>query len=521
MAENNQEIINPLVKERPSSYADKLGRLYISTISKNSKKEKGQFFTPIEIADFMGKQIYVNKSSISILDPGCGIGMLSCSLIENITKDNAIRNIKLIVYEIDISVLPYTKLVLDYLRETLKKNGTELSYTINNEDFVLSNYQALDLQPRMMQDELEKFDIIISNPPYFKLSKEDIRVKVSQSIINGQPNIYSLFMAISSCLLNDDGQLIFIVPRSFTSGRYFRLFRNFFLNNIQVSFIHLFNTRKDTFSKDNVLQETLILKGKKKTFSNIDNSIIISSSQGINDLDIPKQKSYPLKDLIDTDSVEKIIHLPVNTEEEEIIKLFKTWTGSLNKYDIQISTGPVVAFRSEEFLLENPETDNAPLFWLHNVIKMLVDHPVYRKDKKQYMIISHESRAILLPNKNYVFLRRFSSKDDKSRLIAAPYFCSTSKANFIGVENKLNYIYRPKGHLERFETMGISALLDSDLFDTYFRTFNGNVNVSATELREMPMPPLEIIKEIGKQLILKNDFSIENVNEIVNSFFKI
>lgn len=520
MTKEDQDILNPIENESASSYANRLGERYSYNDSAGSKKEKGQFFTPIGIADFMGKQIFTDKTSLSILDPGSGIGILSCSLIENITKENTIRNIKLVVYEIDISVLPYTKQALDYLKQTLRKKGTELSYIINNKDFVLSNYQALD-SPRMMQDDLEKFDIIISNPPYFKLSKEDIRVKVSQSIINGQPNIYSIFMAISSCLLNDDGQLIFIVPRSFTSGRYFRLFRNFFLSNIQISFIHLFNTRKDTFSKDNVLQETLILKGKKKILSDTDNLIIISSSQSINDLDTPKQKSYPLKDLIDTDSIEKIIHLPVNTEEEEIIKLFKTWNGSLNKYDIQISTGPVVAFRSEEFLLENPETDSAPLFWLHNVIKMLADHPVNRKDKKQYMMITQASKGILLPNKNYVLLRRFSSKDDKSRLIAAPYFCSTSKANFIGVENKLNYIYRPKGHLERFETMGISALLNSDLFDTYFRTFNGNVNVSATELREMPMPPLEIIKEIGKQLVLKNDFSIENVNEIVNSFFKI
>ncbi len=203
-----------------------------------------------------------------------------------------------------------------------------------------------------MADEIEKFDIIISNSPYFKLSKEDIRVKVSQSIINGQPNIYSLFMAITFCLLNDDGQLIFIVPRSFISGRYFRLFRNFFLNNIQISYIHLFNTRKDTFSKDNVLQETLILKGKKKIVSDTDNLITISSSQGINDLSTPKKKSNLLEDLTDTDSVEKIIHLPVNNEEEDIIKLFKTWKGSLNKYDIQISTAPVVSFRSEEFLFK-------------------------------------------------------------------------------------------------------------------------------------------------------------------------
>ena len=89
------------------------------------------------------------------------------------------------------------------------------------------------------------------------------------------------------------------------------------------------------------------------------------------------------------------------------------------------------------------------------------------------------------------------------------------------MENKLNYIYRPKGHLARTEVMGIVALLNSELFDTYFRTFNGNVNVSATELRAMPMPPLETIKEIGKTLILLNDFSMENVSKVVSFFFKL
>jgi len=89
----------------------------------------------------------------------------------------------------------------------------------------------------------------------------------------------------------------------------------------------------------------------------------------------------------------------------------------------------------------------------------------------------------------------------------------------VGIENKLNYIYRPKGHLNRMEVMGIAALLNSDLFDNYFRTFNGNVNVSATELREMPMPPLEVIESIGKDLIAMNDYSMVNVNKIVNKYF--
>jgi adenine-specific DNA-methyltransferase len=47
------------------------------------------------------------------------------------------------------------------------------------------------------------------------------------------------------------------------------------------------------------------------------------------------------------------------------------------------------------------------------------------------------------------------------------------------------------------------------------------VNVSATELRAMPLPPLETIKEIGKKLILLNNFSMENVSKVIDDFFEL
>lgn len=494
----------------------------MSTTSNGSKKEKGQFFTPIEIARFMSEQLSTKKEDISILDPGCGTCVLSCALIESLVQQRTVRSIRLVVYETDSGVVAYTKQALFYLAETLKNQGVYFDYVVCEDDFILQNCQALNFSPALIQEDADKHDFIISNPPYFKLSKDDSRVKATQRIVDGQPNIYSLFMAISAGLLNKSGELIFIVPRSFASGRYFRLFREYFLGAINISFIHLFNTRKDTFAKDNVLQETIIVKGFRRDEMTDDRRICISYSEGITDLNASRQKVYPYADIVDTTSKDKIIHLPINAREEAIIRLFKSWSGSLNKYNIQISTGPVVAFRMEDSLCDKPvASDVAPLFWLHNVVKMLVDHPVEYKGKKQYIKISAQTQRVLIPNRNYVFLRRFSAKDDKSRLIAAPYFCNKTNAHYIGVENKLNYIYRPKGHLDRTEVIGISALLDSDLFDDYFRTFNGNVNVSATELRSMPLPDLEIIKSIGEKLILKNNFSIENVNEIVNNYFQI
>jgi adenine-specific DNA-methyltransferase len=94
-----------------------------------------------------------------------------------------------------------------------------------------------------------------------------------------------------------------------------------------------------------------------------------------------------------------------------------------------------------------------------------------------------------VPNKNYVLLRRFSTKEDVRRIVAAPILQDQFKSDVIGIENHLNYIYHRVGTLSEDEAFGLAAILNCSLIDTYFRTFNGNTQVSATELRQMPLPP--------------------------------
>jgi adenine-specific DNA-methyltransferase len=326
-------------------------------------------------------------------------------------------------------------------------------------------------------------------------------------------------MAIAAQLLKEDGQLVFITPRSYASGGYFKAFREFFFKKVNLEKIHLFVSRKDTFSKDKVLQEIVIVKGVKATNINPNFEVAIYSCQGLKDIKTPQIKFFRQHELIDLNSNEKILYIPTSDREEHILSVFKNWSGALNKYNIQISTGPVVSFRAWDFIHEDKDAEHrlTPLFWLHNVKQMVLEWPIKLEGKGQYISVQDGSKAILIPNKNYVLLRRFSTKDDKTRLIAAPYFCNFIESEYIGVENKVNYIYRPKGHLDRNEVIGVCALLNSKLFDSYFRIFNGNVNVSATELREIPLPPLDDIRQIGNRIILSNDFSVENCNEIVNT----
>lgn len=515
--------IEPMTNELPSLFADRLGVQYSQTVTLIQKKNKGQFFTPTRIANFMSSMVNSEEENIRILDPGCGTAILSCALVEHLVEYNIkLSSIDLVAFETDLNLIVHTRHVLEYLKKWLEKRQISLQFFINSNDFVLEHAECISNKKSLFSNTTELFDVVISNPPYFKLSKDDERTNASKIIGGGQPNIYSLFMAISAKLLKKDGQLVFITPRSFTSGSYFKSFREFFFNEIQLEKIHLFVSRKETFSRDNVLQETVILKAVKKLEDYP--HVYISSSHGLKDIDDPTVKYISHHDIIDLKSKEKILHFPTNDNDEAILNIFKNWDGTLKKYDIQISTGPVVSFRAWNFVQDSKGVEEnilAPLFWLHNVNKMELRWPVKKNNKGQYIKITEQSKSILIPNKNYIFLRRFSSKDDKSRLIAAPYFCNYSEANFIGVENKLNYIYRRNGNLSRTEVIGLCALLNSQPFEIYFRTFNGNVNVSATELREMSLPPLEIINEIGNKIILNNNFSEEFLNNVVTEIFEL
>lgn len=506
--------------ELPSQVAERIGVNYANQAGLEHKKTNGQFFTPIQIAELMADLVDSNSEHLRILDPGCGTAILSCSLIESLVKKNSrLSSIVLVLFEIDEQLTPSIKEIMIFLEGWLKSHKVSFSYSLKREDFVLSNAQYLDGNHNLFFGIPDRFDIIISNPPYFKIPIDDKRAVAAKTIINGHPNIYSIFMAIAAQLLKENGQLVFITPRSYASGGYFKSFREYFFTKINLEKVHLFVSRKDTFSKDKVLQETVIIKGIKSKNINPNSEVAIYSCHGLKDIETPDVKIFRQHELIDLNSNEKILYTPTNDREEHILGVFKNWSGTLNKYNIQISTGPVVSFRAWDFIHEKKDASPklTSLFWLHNVKQMALEWPVDFEGKGQYISAQDESKAILIPNKNYVFLRRFSAKDDKTRLIAAPYFCNFIESEYIGVENKVNYIYRPKGHLDRNEVIGVCALLNSKLFDSYFRIFNGNVNVSATELREIPLPALDDIKEIGNQIILSNDFSVENCNEIVNT----
>ena len=489
----------PQEEATPMEVCDWLAQLYSVHTTDEHRKQLGQYFTPPAIARFMARIADLSSPDLRVLEPAAGLGVLVAALAERIVGMPHLKQWRVVAYEIDANLRPLLILALGYIRHWLYGRDVQFEFEVKPGDFILDNAATLRPAP-LLEPELSgiQFNLVTSNPPYFKISKSDRRATIMQEVVHGQPNIYMLFMAASAKLLHPHGQLVFITPRSFCSGAYFKLFRRWFFQTVALERLHIFESRAEAFAHDAVLQENLIFTAVKAVKQR--ETVEISSSYGASDLDKVAIRSVPLEEVLDVDSSEVMLSIPLDPADSMTRSVFSQWPNRLQALGLEISTGPVVPFRTETLVNEGDNINTAPLIWVQHVQRMTTVWPLANLEKPQHIRIAPDSFPLLLPNQTYVLIRRFSPKEDNSRIIAAPYLNGELPTEYLGVENHVNYLHRPHGSLAEVEAVGLAAFLNSRWVDQYFRMSSGNTQVNAAELRALPIPPLDSIKRIGSRL---------------------
>lgn len=488
---------SPHPGETPAGYAARLTARFLVDAPLEHRRELAQFFTPVEIARFMATLARPTRSVRRLLDPGAGTGILACALCEMLPVRSG--PVHLDAYEVDPTLSSLCETTLGYAKQWLKERGISFTFQVKRTDYVLGN--AVRLRPGLFDGAAPLgYDIAIANPPYFKLSKLDPRAVTASAIVHGQPNIYALFMAITASLLSKGGTMVTITPRSFTTGPYFQRFRQYLFTAVVPETVHLFHSRKDAFRRDDVLQENVILRARKTPpFQSA--TVTVSSSSGIGDLQQRKIRKVPLRSVIDLGLRNFVFNIPTDETDDAVVHFVRSWSSTLHRLGLEVSTGPVVAFRARDFLLHevNGSKHAVPLIWLQHVRPMAVQWPIAGFRKPQYLR-GDSDKTLLIPNATYVLLRRFTAKEEHRRLTAAPLFRSELPGQTIGLENHLNYIHRPYGKLGDDEAVGLAAILGSALLDRYFRVSNGNTQVNAAEIRSIPLPPLRFLAMVGAEI---------------------
>ena len=252
---------------------------YLDGVPKTKRKKIGQFFTGLETARFMASLFSLpKKEHVDILDPGSGSGILTVALMERLEKTN-IKSVSLICYETEPAILDLLKDNLEYVKSAVH---FDLDYSIITNNYITSQQLPLAFA-----------DFVIGNPPYKKIPRLADEATMMNHVVYGAPNLYFLFTARSIENLRDGGELVYIIPRSWTSGAYFKAFRNFLFKKTTLEHIHLFVSRDKVFENEAVLQETMIIKLKKQ--DNQLNNIVISSTESsldfnnIHHIKVPKK----------------------------------------------------------------------------------------------------------------------------------------------------------------------------------------------------------------------------------------
>lgn len=493
----------PSDDERPVSYADRLGGCYAHTVPPAQRRDRGLYLTPPEVADFMAgllaeQALPAARSRCRLLDPAAGAGILLCAAVERLALLPAAarpRRIDIAACEIDPALRAPLEAVLAHLRAWARRRGVAVTARVDTADFVLRYAGALRDADAGSGN---AFDAVIANPPYFKIPAADARAVAAAAVVHGQPNIYGLFMALGAALLREGGCLVCITPRSFASGPYFHALRRRLFAELRPVHVHLFGSRREAFRRDAVLQENVILCGVRQRGYSAAAAppVTLSASRGAADLDAASRRAAPLAEVLCPDE-QHLLRLAATEDDAALVRRVRAWPASLGRHGLAISTGPVVPFRLRPLLAAAgsvPGT-HAPLLWMHHVAPMRVTWPLGGR-KPEYL------RAVpgapLLPPGNYVLVRRFSATEQPRRLVAAPLLGEEFAPGPVALENHLNYVHRPGGRLSAEEARGLAALFNGALLDAYFRTGSGNTQVSAAELRALPLPSLEEIVALGR-----------------------
>ena len=476
---------------------------YVNKIGKNNRKKIGQFFTPIEIARYMAQLSVLNRREVRILDPGSGSGILTSALLQEYCKYKNTDKIEVDLYENDLNITP----LLSENMKLIKQQHNNVNVKIIKDNFILKNSKKWK---KKHLNTYNKYDIVIANPPYKKIGKNTNEVKVMQDIVYGQPNIYFLFMAMSVNLLNDNGELIFIVPRSWTSGLYFKKFRKYFFENMVIEKIHLFVSRDDVFSNDKILQEIMIIKAKKN--KNKPKNISISTSIDSASLDNSISFTVPYNVCVNS-QLDNFVFLPTSSGDINVLKKIGSYKNTLEYIGFKVKTGLTVDFREIEYIQNQETKKSVPLFSAMHCNSENVKFPL--KDiENQY--ISANAKSLLMENTNYLFMKRFSSKEERRRLQISMFLSAKfKKFPFISTENHINFITCINRKMKERELYGLYVIFNSTLWDKYYRILNGSTQVNATEINCTPVPSLDIINKIGQEAKKKKRLTVDICDNLI------
>jgi adenine-specific DNA-methyltransferase len=516
---NIKKIIDSLSEYNFSKIdSDIIGKIYEYHVTKEERKSLGQFYTPELIIDYILKNIPI-KETDKLLDPACGSGGFLIRAYdvfrEQLMKDKANKNIHKQIIENNLFGYDINPFSVHLTAMNLALKNIESKTDVINvleRDSLSDNIEydfgqmmkTLNKKEINRTENTDKFNVIVGNPPYFNISKDIIEkqhydMQEFKEISSGVTNISSLFLKRYISMLEPNGYLGFVVPKSLTYSGSWEGIRKYILEQTEI--IKIFDIHE---AFEGVLLEQIVLIVQKKPCNK--NEFI-----EIQYVDLPYKKKKIYNHVVKTNLFNNTIFPLYAFKLNQIIKekILKD-----SKFIEQIADSPRgLQIQKYGYLFsktQNFENEKLVLYGRDIKkygIKQKTYIPYTREEFKQF------ERTIKILDCEKILIQGIISQTGNHLVLIATYDAQKS----ITVDTITNIIVKD----DKFKPKYVLGFLNSKLAGYYAFNFIFNRAVRTIRSESLRKLPIKIISETKQQEIvdlvdvaLNENLNVEKTKEI-------
>ncbi|MDR2169107.1 MAG: Eco57I restriction-modification methylase domain-containing protein [Planctomycetaceae bacterium] len=519
-----REIVNYMVNETLDSYLQNYSQKISQKISQKNSQNNLQ--------NNLQKDSQNNSALLQckILDPVCGSGAFPCGVMNEIIRrldpdkkftqqeryQKKLKILQNVIYGVDIQPVAiqiailrlFLSLIQEIVPDKQKDNfgieplpNLETKFICADTLISLNNENKNEKQKQGLLSTFgidDGFDIVIGNPPYNvldnKIPQKTEYEKIYANLKSGRMNIYQCFFGKGTELLNDNGTLAFIHPKTLLGDAYFAATRKFLLKEYPAFTIVNIANRKNTFSS--VIQSVVISqwnKDAKTTNCRIGEVVQKDDLHNISYLIKPKSELITKHGTL------------LASRHIETYKIDKK-INNVKCMPLNFVTGNAEWNKIKKHLSAKPSTNAKQFIYGENIQRYNLTPP----NKRAKTAFINGAANVKTLQKLAILTQRTTATEQPYRIIATlidpndfdypvvvenhtnVFVCENSTNVFV-CENKDTALY-------------ILGILNSRLMDFYFRQHNSNTHVSSRELNRLPIiniPPKEqqpLIKLVKRRL---------------------
>lgn len=471
-----------------------LSSAYAQLAGEERRKQLAMFFTPPSLTKRLLDDLSASGVDFSVrkfCDPACGgaaflapIAMRMRDALRergaSATKilDHVQRH--LLGFDKDAALCEMSKhFLLMILHDEVVATGARPKFQVHQGDSLIR-----------AQPLLGSLDVVVCNPPFRKMPSAEVAHYLEHfaDIIEAQPNLYALFMALCVKLLAPGGTCALVTPTSFLSGQYFSKLRTFLLTQANVLSIGMVSDRLGVFI--DVEQETALTLARREQTGHgpaTDAYVSVVARDGnyvnVGRCVLPNSGAA----------------WPVPRTESDVV-LLKTAAKSratLADYGYTPRIGAFVWNRDTRTTYPSAKSaarahggTAVPLLWSSDIAPdgslRFSGAPKANREHCFVNLGAKDHRSVV--RRPSVLLQRVTSNDQPRRLVAAavPLALIETYGGFVGENHTviLEQVH-PEPALAPEE---LAQLLATPTVDRYFRCISGATNVSIFELGQLRLP---------------------------------